>query len=189
MIKEWKPYRDRECCVVATTYNIWEAVVSSDSWLYGPRFTFAPWDCQIFDDRPLLERLKLLHSLLRSQTASKLPTAVHQDQGALHDVVQLAVIGYLCLVCHQPHIGYAACERETKKKFRRLNFHPLPQKAKKAKIFPRRKYPAVQYIILHTHDSKQQAIVVLDRCMMSSAHDLWCVVPFYASSHAVCSKI
>ena len=77
---------------MATMYNIWGAVVSSGSLLYGPRFAFAPWACQSFGDRPLLDWLKLLCSLLQSQTASKLLTAVHQDQGALHDVVQLAGI-------------------------------------------------------------------------------------------------
>ena len=90
---------------------------------------------QIFGDRPLLEWLKLL---LRSQTASKLATAVHHDQGAVHDVVQLAGITNE-LVCHQPHIGYAAREKKVLRgKFSLVKFSSLATKGKKKENF----YPA-----------------------------------------------
>ena len=130
MIKQWKLSRLRKSVAfVATTYNIWEVVVSSGSLLYGPRFAFAPWACQIFSDRPLLERLKLLRALLRSQTASKLPTAVHQDQGAPHDVVQLAGITAIFISFATNHTlatQHVRGKMFNEKKFRRLNFHLLP---------------------------------------------------------------
>ena len=53
-----------------------------------------------------------------------------------------------CVRCfdHQSHVGYAHVRGKSfnEKKFRRLNFRPMPRKAKKAKIFPRRKYPAIR---------------------------------------------
>ena len=102
--KKWKLSRSRKSVAfVAIMYNIWEAVVSSGSLLYGPHFAFMLWACRIFGDRPLLERLKLLHSLLRSQTASKLSTAVHQDQAELSMMwykLQVSQKSYLHFICH-----------------------------------------------------------------------------------------
>ena len=115
---------------MATTYNIWKAVVSSGSLLYGPRFAFALWACQFFGDRPLLQRLKLLCSLLQSQTASKLPTAVHQDQGALHDVVQLAGIAKELSSFHLPE------GKVLTRKISPVKFLPLATKGEKGENFP-----------------------------------------------------
>ena len=96
--------------------------------------------------------------------------------------LQVSQKSYLRLVCHQQHIGYAARERESfnEKKFRRLNFRPLLRKAKKAKIFPWPKYPAIRYKRdtenhQDSHNTQYNTMQVLTTVIVSIQRNAQCI--------------